>query len=184
MTEPVSEERTISAKKIFDGRIVTLEVHEVALPNGARATREVVRHPGAVAVLAETATGRVILVEQYRYAIGRVSTEIPAGKLEPGEDPLACAKRELEEETGYKADHWEFVCRFYTSPGFADEVMYLYHATGLIPGSSRPDEDEFLRISDMSAEEVERGLDAGIFCDAKTMVALEWWLRHRRRAGK
>jgi ADP-ribose pyrophosphatase len=104
--------------------------------------------------------------------------------LEPGEDPLACAKRELEEETGYKADQWEFVCRFYTSPGFADEIMYLYHATGLIPGPSRPDEDEFLRISDMSADEVERGLDSGIFCDAKTMVALEWWLRSRRRAGK
>ncbi|MDI3257309.1 MAG: NUDIX hydrolase [Kyrpidia sp.] len=176
MSGPGTVERTVGVKTMFSGRVVTVEVHEVELPDGGRTTREVVRHPGAVAVVAETRDGRVVLVDQFRYAIGRMSKEVPAGKLEAGEDPLACAKRELEEETGYRAEHWEFVVRFFTSPGFSNEIMHLYYATGLTAGANHPDEDEFLEVSGMTADEVKRGLADGLFCDGKTLVALQWWL--------
>ncbi|MBE3552907.1 MAG: NUDIX hydrolase [Kyrpidia tusciae] len=172
-------EKTLGVTAVFAGRVLTVEVHEVELPGGGRTSREVVRHPGAVAVVAETDEGHVVLVDQFRYPIGRMSKEVPAGKLEPGEDPLACAKRELEEETGYRAGHWKFVTRFFTSPGFSDEVMYVYYATGLTPGASHPDEDEFLEVSSMSPKEVRHGLASGLFCDAKTLVALQWWAGRR-----
>ncbi|CFJ40610.1 NTP pyrophosphohydrolase [Mycobacterium tuberculosis] len=108
--------------------------------------------------------------------------EIPAGKLEPGEDPLSCAKRELEEETGYTAAHYEKLSAFYTSPGFADELLHVYVAKGLVKGESRPDEDEFVDLLELTLEEAHELHQAGEICDAKTVVALFHWENQMLRA--
>lgn len=138
------EEPTISSKTIFQGKVVKLQVDEVRLPNGKTATRELVRHPGVVAVLPLTKDGKMIVVEQYRKPLERSIVEIPAGKLEQGEDPLQCAHRELKEETGFTANQISHLCSFYTSPGFADELLHLYIAEELMEGQAKPDEDEFV----------------------------------------
>jgi ADP-ribose pyrophosphatase len=117
------EEKTIHTEKIFSGKIVTLEVQEVELPNGKTSKREIIKHPGAVAVLAVTNENKLVMVEQYRKPLERAIVEIPAGKLEKGEEPAVCARRELEEETGYECESLELLVSFYTSPGFADEFI-------------------------------------------------------------
>jgi ADP-ribose pyrophosphatase len=116
------EEVTISSKPIFNGRMISLQVDEVRLPNGQTSTREIVKHPGAVAVIA-LVEDRMIFVEQYRKPLEKMQIEIPAGKLDSGEEPLEAAKRELIEETGYSSESLSYLCSFYTSPGFADEVL-------------------------------------------------------------
>ena len=125
------EEKTLSTQQIFNGKVISLQVDEVELPNGKKAKRELIKHPGAVAIIAITDENKLVLVEQYRKALQRTIVEIPAGKLEKGEEPLECAKRELEEETGYECKSIELVTSFYTSPGFADEIVHVYLATGL-----------------------------------------------------
>ena len=125
------EEKTLSTQQIFNGKVISLQVDEVELPNGKKAKRELIKHPGAVAIIAITDENKLVLVEQYRKALQRTIVEIPAGKLEKGEEPLECAKRELEEETGYECKSIELVTSFYTSPGFADEIVHVYVATGL-----------------------------------------------------
>jgi ADP-ribose pyrophosphatase len=122
------EEKTIKTEKIFEGRIITVQVDEVELPNGKTSTRELVKHPGAVAVIAVTDEEKIVMVEQYRKPLEKEIVEIPAGKLEKGEDPAECAKRELEEETGYGCTNLELLTSFYTSPGFADELVHVYLA--------------------------------------------------------
>ncbi len=169
-------ERTVEVKPIYHGRIIRLEELTVELPNGRRAGREVIRHPGAVAVLAELADGRVLGVRQFRSAPGEVLLEIPAGKLEPGEDPLACAHRELAEETGGEAAHVRHVGSFYTSPGFADECLHLFYASSVTLGSAHPDDDEFVETVCLDLDEVREALTAGQVRDAKTWIAFEWWL--------
>lgn len=173
------EERILTSKSIFTGKIVHLLELKVELPNGKTTTREVVRHPGAVAILAEKADGRIICVEQYRTAPDEVLLEVPAGKLEVGESPESCAVRELEEETGYRANSIVRVGEFFTSPGFADEKIHLYYATKLEQGSMQLDEDEFVHTCLLSHEEVARAVELGSVRDAKTWIAFLWWLRHR-----
>ncbi len=124
---------------------------QVELPNGRVTGRDLVRHPGAAAVVALTETGKIVLVRQYRTAIDRVTVEIPAGKLDPGEDPLDCAKRELLEETGFSAGRIQYLTTIATTPGFCDEVIHIYMATGLTFSGANPDDDEF----------VETGFSAG-----------------------
>lgn len=172
------EETTVSREKVFEGKFISVYVEHVLLPDGRRATRDIVRHPGAVAVLALDGD-RMIVVEQYRKALERSQVEIPAGKLDPGEDPMEAAKRELLEETGYTARDIRHLCSFSTSPGFADEILHLYVAEGLARGDARPDEDEFLDCFAVTLDEAKRMIREGRIGDAKTVTAVLAWQAYR-----
>lgn len=168
-------EKTLTAQNIFDGKVIKLEVATIELPNGKTATREIVRHNGAVGVLAITEENKIIVVKQYRKALEQSIIEIPAGKLELDENPETCAIRELKEETGYTASNINFLHKFYTSPGFADEIIYLYQAKELIKGEAMPDEDEFVEILELSLTEIDSLVTSGQIVDAKTLVAVYYW---------
>ncbi len=163
---------------IFEGKIIKVTVDTVLLPNGNTATREVVRHCGAVAVLAITPDDKVILVRQFRHPIGAPLLEIPAGKLDvANEPPEQCAFRELAEETPYTASAMTLLHRFYTAPGFCDELMYVFRAEGVQANSTlKADEDEFVQTVTMSRDEVRAAIAERSICDAKTLVALQSWL--------
>ena len=163
-------EKKLSGEKIYDGKIIRVERDEVRLPDGATAPREVVRHPGAVCVVPLTDKNEVIVVRQYRYPEARVFTEIPAGKLEAGEKPLDCAKRELLEECGIAAEGWTELGPIYTSPGFCDEAIWLFLASGLSQKTPSPDEDEFLDIVKMPYAEALQKAQTGFFRDGKTQL--------------
>lgn len=170
------EETTITSKSIYKGRIISLQVDEVNLPNGKTSTREIIKHPGAVAVIPVTDEGKIIMVEQYRKAMEKALVEIPAGKLEKGEDPLETAKRELEEETGLQAGQMKKVISFYTSPGFADELVYVYLATELTTPEKplEVDEDEFVEVLELSIEEAKKLVEEERIHDAKTAYAVQY----------
>ena len=163
-------ETIVSENLSWSGRIFDVNRLAVTLPDGRDATRDVVRHPGAVAVVALTDDGRICLVRQYRTALDRVTVEIPAGKLDPGEDPLECAKRELLEETGMVAERMAFLTTIATSVGFADELIHLYMATGLSFVGSDPDADEFLNVDLVDLSELIDAVLDGRVEDAKTVV--------------
>jgi ADP-ribose pyrophosphatase len=178
-------EKTIRKEKIFSGKVVQLYVEDVQLPNGKMSKREVIKHPGAVAIIPITKEGKLVLVRQYRKALERVLVEIPAGKLEKGEEPLATAQRELEEETGYRAHSMSHIVSFYTSPGFADELIHLYLAEGLtkVENAASLDEDEFVDILEVTLEEAMEMLEKREIYDAKTAYALQY-LQLRRAIGE
>ncbi|WP_100372575.1 NUDIX domain-containing protein [Bacillus sp. FJAT-45037] len=167
-------EKTLQSSSIYKGRIIDLQVDEVELPNKKTSTREIVKHPGAVAIVPVTKEGKLILVRQFRKALEKTIIEIPAGKLDKGESPIDCAKRELAEETGYVASQLEFLISFYTSPGFADEIIYLYVATDLEAGEMNCDEDEFLDVLEVSLEEAEEMVKDERIHDAKTAYAIQY----------
>ena len=171
-------ETQVASRAIFDGHIIKVSVDTVTLPNGKQATREVVRHPGAVAVLAINGANEVILVRQFRHACGTELLEIPAGKLDiAGEDPSHCAQRELAEETPYTAQSMRLIHTFYTAAGFCDEKMYLYVADGIVKNSTTAaDEDEFVELVTMDREQVQEALQHNRIQDGKTLVALYHWL--------
>ena len=172
-------EHTVSRSTAFSGRLLHLRVDEARLPDGTTATREVVEHPGGVGVLALTEQGEVLLVRQFRYPYGEILTEIPAGKREPGEDPLVTGQRELAEETGLRADHFTSLGTLYPTPGYCDEVIYLYLATGLHPTEAHPDADEFLEVERMPLADLVRLVLDNQIPDAKTQAAvLKAWLLH------
>nr|WP_170109725.1 NUDIX hydrolase [Melghirimyces profundicolus] len=177
------EEKTLNSRIIFEGRLIRVQLDEVELPDGNTSTRELVKHPGAVTVMAVTEENRMVFVRQYRKPLEKEILEIPAGKLEPGEDPEECARRELEEETGYKAKALKHVVSMYTSPGFADERLHLYEARGLAEGQFRPDSEEFVERVELTLEEAFERMAAGEICDAKTVTALYIW-KNREIAGK
>lgn len=163
------KEKTISKEQIYNGKIIDLYVEEVELPNKKIGKREVVKHPGAVAVLAVTDEGKILMVEQFRKPLEKTIIEIPAGKLEKGEDPLECAKRELLEETGYSCEKIESIGSFYTSPGFADELIYLFFTDTLVKkGAQMTDEDEFLNVMEVSVDEARQMVKDERIHDAKT----------------
>ena len=155
---------------VYTGCIFNVNRLRVSLPNGREAVRDVVRHPGAVAIVALTDDGRICLVRQYRTALGRVTIEIPAGKLDPGEDPLVCAKRELREETGMEADQMAFLTTIGTSVGFCDELIHIYMATGLRFVASNPDDDEFLNVDLVPLSELIDAVLDGRIEDCKTVT--------------
>lgn len=171
---PGLDEETLSTQPIFDGKIIKLQVDTVRLPDGNTATREVVKHPGAVAVLALNG-GKMLAVEQYRQPMGRTEVEIPAGKLDPGEDPLVAAQRELQEETGCFGGDLRHLRSFYTSPGFADELIHLYVTENAQKGEMALDEDEFLEVSELTLEEAFQYIEDGRIADAKTILAVYAW---------
>jgi ADP-ribose pyrophosphatase len=172
---------------LHQGRYLTFRIDTIERANGTRGTREIAGHPGAVAILAIDDEDRVLLVRQYRVAVGELLLEIPAGTLDVGEDasiedPDLAARRELEEETGMRAASWRKVARFYTAPGFTSELMHLYVATGLSPADGvrlGPDEDEHLLLERMPAVDAIAAAGRGEFRDAKSLVALLWLARER-----
>lgn len=172
-------EKTISSKLIYEGGMVTLQVDQVELPNGKTSTRDIVKHQGSVGIAAFTDDNRILMVRQFRKALDRVILEIPAGKLEKGEDPKVCAARELEEETGYKAEKIDLISSFYTSPGYTNELKYLYKATNLIEGELNLDEDEFVELEKLTYEECLQAMKSGDICDVKTIFAIHLWERER-----
>jgi ADP-ribose pyrophosphatase len=170
------EEKTLKSEEIFSGKIISLHLQEVELPNGKTSKREIIKHPGAVAILALTPENKIIMVEQYRKALERTIVEIPAGKLEKGEEPASCARRELEEETGYVCESLELLTSFFTSPGFADEIVHVYLAKGLTKkeDSAALDEDEFVNLEELKLEEALQYVKEQKIYDAKTIYAVQY----------
>ncbi|ALC85904.1 ADP-ribose pyrophosphatase [Bacillus sp. FJAT-22090] len=170
------EEKTIQTDLKYKGRIITLQVDEVLLPNGEKSNREIVKHPGAVAIIALTEDKKIVLVEQYRKALERSIIEIPAGKIEPGEPPEVTALRELEEETGYTTSKLIYIQSFATSPGFADEIIHLYFAENIekMTVKANLDEDEFVELMYVSMDEMESLIKNKQVYDAKTAFAFLW----------
>jgi ADP-ribose pyrophosphatase len=173
-------ERTVSSRQAFKGRLVALRVDEVELASGRRTTREVVVHPGAVAILAWDGQ-RLAAVSQWRQAAGAELLEIPAGTLEPGESPLVTAGRELTEECGLTAARWEEGPAFYTAPGFSTELLTLFLATELQSVDAEPPEDEALERSWLTLTEALASIDDGRIRDAKSLVGILWLARHLAR---
>lgn len=170
------EEKTVKKDKIYSGKVIDLYVEEVELPNGKAGKREIVKHPGAVAVIALTPDQKIVMVKQYRKPLERTIVEIPAGKLEKNEDPQEAALRELEEETGYTAPSLRKVASFYTSPGFADELIHIYIADKieLLETKKELDEDEFVELQLVSLEEAQQLVDSQEIFDAKTAYAVQY----------
>lgn len=165
-------EKMIASRTVMKGNLLQFKIDTVLLPNGKEATREWVQHPGAVAVVAVDDQNRICMVRQYRYPLGQELLEIPAGKIDQAEDPLDCAKRELKEEAGLSAASWSLMHSYYTTPGFSDEIIHLYHASGLTAGANQPDEDEFLEMVMLPCAEAIDMLQAGKIKDSKTIIAL------------
>lgn len=171
-------------ERIFTGHLIKVNRLDVTLPTGAPAMREVVRHPGASAIVPVDAQGNVTLVRQFRAALGHVLLEIPAGKLDyPGEDRLEAAKRELHEETGLTAQTWTHLTDIATTCGFCDEIISIYLAENLCSGETDPDEDEFLNIIKMPLSELNALIARGEICDSKTIAGALLAERHLKENG-
>jgi ADP-ribose pyrophosphatase len=169
--------RVISSKISFRGPVFSVVTDEVEEPGKVRARRDVVRHSGSIVILAVDDSGRtprVLLERQYRYAAGRRIWELPAGRIDPGENKLAAAKRELREETGYSASRWQRALFFYVSPGFLDESMTVYLARGLRKGRAQPEEDERIAVRFFSLAQAVGMAMTGKIVDAKTIAPLLW----------
>ncbi len=168
----MGNERTIKSDKIYQGKVINLRVDTVELPDKKYSKREIIEHPGAVAIIPLTSENKVIIVKQYRKSVEDILLEIPAGKLEIGEKPLECANRELLEETGYRCDKLEHLFDFYTSPGFSNEIISLYVARDLIKDVAQPDEDEYIEIQEYEIEDLIKMIQFGEIVDAKTIVSI------------
>lgn len=165
-------ETIIETKEVYKGDFLIIENLKVKLPDGNMGRRDVVRHPGAVAILAFKDKETILLVEQFRISLNKTMLEIPAGKLEKGEVPLECAHRELEEETGYKAGKLEYLGMIATGAGFTDEIIHIYKATELSQGIKGGDEDEFIEVTECKINEVRFMIKDGKIIDAKTISSL------------
>lgn len=166
------KEKTLDSQMMYDGRIIKVYKDNVELADGKKSFREVVRHSGGVVILAIKDYDKILLVKQYRYPIGETVLELPAGKLEKGEDPFEAAKRELEEETGYCANKWTDLGYISTSPGFSDEKLYLYLAQDLEYTHCHPDEGEIIQAFEYKYDDVLKMIDNGEINDAKTICGL------------
>jgi ADP-ribose pyrophosphatase len=186
-------ERVVGSRPVHRGRYLEVRVDTVERADGSRATRDIVWHPGAVGIVALDEDDRLLLVRQFRLPAGGVLLEIPAGTLDVSsvegrtstEDPDVAARRELEEETGYRADRWEKVAAFWTAPGFATELMHLYLATGLRAADAdrlRPEEDERLELVRLTVDDALAAADRGEIADAKSLVGILWLARRRSAA--
>jgi len=186
MDDRALEEVFLSGKEVFHGHLINVEHWQVRLPDGQQALREVVRHRGAAAIVPLDDAGNVTLVRQHRVAVGRFTWEIPAGKLDhAGEDMLDCARRELEEETGLHAENFRLLTVMDTTPGFCDERIGIYLATGLSQHAMHTDEDEFLRVARMPLSDAVGLVMEGEIHDSKTIAGLlmAWNLRQTLAAA-
>jgi ADP-ribose pyrophosphatase len=177
---PDDEAHVLRHRRVYEGRVVSLDVDEVSEPGDVRGTREVVRQPGSVAALPVLDDGRIVLVRQYRYAVSAFVWELPAGRRDPSETPEAGARRELEEEVGLRAATLEAISTFWTTPGFCDEVMHLFRATGLESVPARPEADERIEPGSFTMDEAMTMVARGEIREGKTLVAL--LLERARRA--
>ena len=166
--------QVISSQERFSGRVFRVRTDEIVFDDGATARLDIVEHPGSYAVIATPSKNMVVLVKQYRHAVGRELWEIPAGTAEPGETITQGALRELAEETGYCAAAAELIGSFYVTPGFCDEIMHLVHADRLTAGETSPDEDERIVVQNFTIEEMQSLVKSGDIADAKTLIALMW----------
>ncbi len=173
-------EERISGEDIYGGIFLKMKRDKVSLPDGEEAVREYLTHPGAVAIVALLDDGRVIMERQYRYPIAKACLEIPAGKLDPSEDHLICAQRELEEETGYTAKKWSYIRRIHPVISYSTEFIDIYLAEGLVPGKSHLDEEEFLDVFAASIDELLAWVESGEITDVKTTISAYWLDRYRR----
>ena len=164
--------RVVRSKTVFQGQIIRVDVDRVREPGGVEATREIIRHSGSVVLLPVFPSGKVMLVRQFRYAARKALWELPAGRMEPGETILQAARREMEEETGFRPARWKRVLSCYSSPGFLDEKMHLVRATGLRSVGASPDEDERITSRLFSARDLRKLLSTGKILDGKTLVGL------------
>ena len=176
-------EKKISGEGVYDGIFLKMKRDIVSLPDGQHAVREYLEHPGAVAILAVLDDGRILLERQYRYPIAQAVIEIPAGKLNAGEDPLLCAQRELQEETGYTAKHWSKIRRIHPVISYSTEFIDIYLAEGLSPGPARLDEEEFLDVFAAPLEELLHWVEMGKITDVKTIISTYWLERRRSRSS-
>ena len=166
------EEKFIKTEHVFDGQLLKVRKDTVLLPNGKEATREWIEHPGAVAVIPILNDGRIAMVKQYRYPMGKVTLEVPAGKLDKGEAPDTCVMRELKEETGYTANKIRKIATIGTTMAFSNEVIHIYVAEDLVEGEACPDEDEFINVEKYTKEQLHTMIKDGTLDDAKSLVAI------------
>lgn len=170
------KEKTINSKNIFHGKLLHLKILKVKLPNKQYTQREIILHPGAVAIVPILPNNRIVLVRQYRKAVEKHLLEIPAGTLNKAETPLCCAKRELIEETGYKARFFKKIMNFYPSPGYCNEQIYIFKATGLIKVKNSQEPDEFIEIVILPLTKIKKMIRQGKIKDAKTLIALSYFI--------
>lgn len=168
----IVNEKTLSEKNIYDGNIIKVKVQKVSLLEGKTGTREIVRHPGGVGILAFKDKNTILMVKQFRKPIEKAIYEIPAGKLEPNEDIEKSARRELKEETGYTSNKFEYMGKIVSSPGFCDEYIHLFKAEELTPGETDFDDGEFIDLYEVSIDDAKKMVKDGQIIDAKTICAL------------
>lgn len=166
-------ERKVSSRLLHEGKHFSFLQDEVELPSGLRTLRDIVRHPGAVAIVPVLPDGRIVLVRQYRYAVGKSLLEIPAGTLEEWEDTVECARRELREETGYEAAEMTAILSCYMAPGYSDEVIHFFEARGLRSVGMSPEEDEGIEVEVSELGEIVRMIEENIIEDAKTIIGIQ-----------
>lgn len=167
-------ETRVDTREVYSGYFLNVQSDTVRLPNGKDTTREYILHPGAVVILPILDNGTVLLERQFRYPMDRVFIELPAGKIDPGEDPLECAKRELKEETGYTARDWQFLCTIHNAIAYSDEHLDIYLARGLTAGESALDDGEFLDVFTATQDELLSWIREGKVTDVKTVIGAFW----------
>lgn len=178
------KEIRVDGEMAYEGKFLKVQKDKVALPDGQHTSREYIRHPGAVVILPVLDDGTVLMERQFRYPLNQVFIEFPAGKIDPDEDPLACAKRELEEETGYTATDWQFVSVIHNAIAYSDEHLDLYLARGLKAGTAKLDDGEFLETFTATIDELLDWVRSGKITDVKTVIGVFWLEKLRSGAWK
>ncbi len=178
----MAEEKTLSSQLIYEGRAVKLRVDTVTMPSGRETTREIVEHSDCVVIVAIDADDNVLLVNQFRKPVEKELLEIPAGGIDPGEDPVTAVRREMREETGYLPRKVERLGGFYSSPGYCTEYLHLYLATDLIPSQLQAEDTESIRLVRAPVSQISSLIASGSICDAKSIAGLLFFLEHQKSA--
>ena len=174
MADTHLKETRIDGDIVYDGSLLRIHRDQVRLPDGSTSQREYIRHPGAVVILPLLEDGKVLLERQFRYPNNQVFIELPAGKIDPDEAPLDCAKRELREETGYSAREWKFLCTIHNAIAYSDEHLDIFLAQGLVAGDTQLDEGEFVELISATPEEMLQWVREGKITDVKTVIGAFW----------
>jgi len=177
----LAEEKTLSSRPIYDGRAVRLRIDTVRMPSGRETTREIVEHGDCVAIIAVDDEDNILLVNQFRKPVEKRLLEIPAGGIEPGEEPVDCVRRELREETGFLPQKLERLGGFYSSPGYCTEYLYLYLATDLVSSPLQAEDSESIRLVRVPLSEIPSLITSGSICDAKSIAGLLAFLEYRKQ---